>query len=181
MKKILIAAAAITFAVVTQAASFAWDNGDGDLYVSSGSGDVADGYIVYLMDAGVTSVSAAQAAFATGDFSSLSTGWAADYASDQGWVEGAGVSGFTSGSAYNLYLVAFDAGAAADANNFYISDELTVNFPGSGLPGIASWDLSATETASNWAAISSESVPEPTSGLLLLLGMAGLALRRKQI
>ena len=34
---------------------------------------------------------------------------------------------------------------------------------------------SATQNASNWAA-----VPEPTSGLLLLLGVAGLALRRKQ-
>ncbi|MBR4616199.1 MAG: PEP-CTERM sorting domain-containing protein [Kiritimatiellae bacterium] len=33
----------------------------------------------------------------------------------------------------------------------------------------------ATQNASNWAA-----VPEPTSGLLLLLGMAGLALKRKR-
>lgn len=33
----------------------------------------------------------------------------------------------------------------------------------------------ATQTASNWAA-----VPEPTSGLLLLLGVAGLALKRKR-
>ena len=34
---------------------------------------------------------------------------------------------------------------------------------------------SATQNASNWAA-----VHEPTSGLLLLLGMAGLALKRKR-
>ena len=32
-----------------------------------------------------------------------------------------------------------------------------------------------TQTAGNWAA-----VPEPTSGLLMLLGMAGLALKRKR-
>lgn len=32
--------------------------------------------------------------------------------------------------------------------------------------------------ASNWSTMSA--VPEPTSGLLLLLGMAGLALRRKR-
>ena len=32
---------------------------------------------------------------------------------------------------------------------------------------------------STWQAIPTESVPEPTSGLLLLLGVAGLALRRK--
>ena len=35
----------------------------------------------------------------------------------------------------------------------------------------------ATQDASNWQ---SSAVPEPTSGLLLLLGMAGLALRRKR-
>ena len=34
---------------------------------------------------------------------------------------------------------------------------------------------SQTQTASNWVA-----VPEPTSGLLMLLGMAGLALRRRR-
>jgi hypothetical protein len=34
---------------------------------------------------------------------------------------------------------------------------------------------SATQNASNWAA-----VPEPTSGLLMLLGVAGLALKRKR-
>ena len=34
---------------------------------------------------------------------------------------------------------------------------------------------SATQNASNWAA-----VPEPTSGLLMLIGIAGLALRRRR-
>ena len=36
---------------------------------------------------------------------------------------------------------------------------------------------SATQNAANWT---TAAVPEPTSGLLLLLGVAGLALRRKQ-
>ena len=36
----------------------------------------------------------------------------------------------------------------------------------------------ATQTASNW--VGGEAVPEPTSGLLMLLGMAGLALRRRR-
>ena len=33
---------------------------------------------------------------------------------------------------------------------------------------------------STWASIPTESIPEPTSGLLLLLGVAGLALKRKR-
>ena len=37
--------------------------------------------------------------------------------------------------------------------------------------------LAKTEYATAWAA---QSIPEPTSGLLLLLGMAGLALRRRR-
>jgi hypothetical protein len=39
---------------------------------------------------------------------------------------------------------------------------------------------SATQNASNWASSGGgEPVPEPTSGLLMLIGAAGLALRRK--
>ena len=34
-------------------------------------------------------------------------------------------------------------------------------------------------SGATWQAIPTESIPEPTSGLLLLLGVAGLALRRK--
>ena len=36
-------------------------------------------------------------------------------------------------------------------------------------------NMTSATAASNW-----QSVPEPTSGLLLLLGMAGLALKRKR-
>ena len=97
MKKLIIAAIAVGFAAVTQAASFAWDNGDGDLYLSDGSGAKASGYIAYLLDAGVTPTATAQTAFAGGDFSALAGGWEADDLSDAGWVESSGTTGFTAG------------------------------------------------------------------------------------
>ena len=51
-----------------------------------------------------------------------------------------------------------------------------VKTPDSTTTNIATFGVSnsATQNASNWTA-----APEPTSGLLMLLGIAGLALRRK--
>ena len=176
MKKLVVATIAVAFAAVTQAASFSWDNGDGDLFVSSGAGTTATGYIAYLLDAGVTPTATAQTAFAAGDFSALAKGWEADDLADGGWLEGNNISGFTAGTSYNFYLAVFDSSTVEGAKNFYISDTAAVSFPGSGLPGSASFDLSATSSAGAWTA----AAPEPTSGLLLLLGMAGLALKRKR-
>jgi len=49
--------------------------------------------------------------------------------------------------------------------------ELAVTAPASG---------PVTFSSGSWTAPSSESVPEPTSGMLLLLGVAGLALKRRR-
>ena len=58
----------------------------------------------------------------------------------------------------------------------FTSAAKTAVAPETGAAGVAFGNLqTATTTAGAW-----QSVPEPTSGLLLLLGMAGLALRRKQ-
>lgn len=53
------------------------------------------------------------------------------------------------------------------ANTTFTQDMSTGNYSLS-VPSASSWTVQATD------------VPEPTSGLLLLLGVAGLALRRKQ-
>ena len=177
MKKLMLTLTAIALAVVANASACNWDNGNGDLYVSSGSGDAASGYLVYLVDAGVTSSSALEAAISSGDYSFTSTAWAADGLSDAGWVEGTDSSPFTAGSSYSLYLVAFDAGTIDAAKNYYISAAEDVSFKGSGVPSSVSFDLSATASAGAWTATAA---PEPTSGLLLLFGLAGLALKRKR-
>ena len=82
------------------------------------------------------------------------------------------------GDVYGRF-VAFDSNA--DGNWYYLSGEAYgTGYDGSedyptGTPlGWAATDYST----SNWHTVSA--VPEPTSGLLLLLGVAGLALKRKR-
>ena len=73
-------------------------------------------------------------------------------------------------TSYDFYFV-------LDANGkTFTSDtkSVTALSVGTGVIGFGNM-ASATQNAGNWAA-----VPEPTSGLLMLLGMAGLALKRKR-
>ena len=71
---------------------------------------------------------------------------------------------FVADSNYNFYFTAADA-----AGNTYKSETLTTKALAVG-KGSISFEGNGTWTAA----------PEPTSGLLLLLGVAGLALKRKR-
>lgn len=88
-------------------------------------------------------------------------------------------SDFASGSV-SAFAVIFDGTDMASANNYYIVNEgatKSVSFTSStGAKNLAfGSQATATQAAGAWTA-----VPEPTSGLLMLLGMAGLALRRRR-
>ena len=79
-------------------------------------------------------------------------------------------AGAVVGNNYDFYFVIEDSGKA------YTSATKTAPAQATTTQTVAFGNqASATQNASNWAA-----VPEPTSGLLLLLGMAGLALKRKR-
>ena len=85
----------------------------------------------------------------------------------------------------NAYIVLFDS-----ANNLFISDAVgntidemstTLYAFNEGKTGdiwALNGDASEGYAGAGW--YTAAAAPEPTSGLLLLLGMAGLALRRKQ-
>ena len=191
MKKLMITCAAVAIAAVAQAASINWSISNvysptdstakiaagkmsAWLFVTANSTDVTTGIPV-------TTLSAVQTVLNSGDLSGLSSLSAANAVNgSDGNISGAtGLTGFSSGS-LTAFAVIVDGADLASAKNYFLVSggaEKTATFTSStGMKALA-WgsQASITQAAGAWTA-----VPEPTSGLLMLLGMAGLALRRKR-
>ena len=73
------------------------------------------------------------------------------------------------------YAIVFDVGDATptSASKYIVSSTETITFANSTTPRSSS---GLSMAGSTWTAVA----PEPTSGLLMLLGVAGLALKRKR-
>ena len=97
-----------------------------------------------------------------------------------------GLGSYNAGDTASFYAVVYDASSIAGANNYVISDVVsaTVSSTGANI-SLAFGSMKATTTANKFltslnSGWTSANVPEPTSALLLLVGGAMLALRRKQ-
>ena len=189
MKKLMIALAVAACTVAVQAASFNWSSsgtnagktfyaadGATTLYAASGA------TTLYLFDAGITSQDTLLAGLrgdkTIADFSAVATQSLADTSrlTDQT------VSYGSAGTAYNFYMAIVDGDdvflSASVSASGQASDTAPIKFSGiKTATQTAFADTTATFAANGagWYA-----VPEPTSGLLMLLGMAGLALKRKR-
>lgn len=128
-----------------------------------------------------TSLAAVQAILSSGDLTGLEGLFAASKANvSDGMFGGAtGLTGFSSGS-LSAFVVIIDSTDLATASNYFIvgdGAERSASFASATGAKMLSWgdQTAATQGGGAW-----QSVPEPTSGLLLLLGVAGLALKRKR-
>lgn len=175
MKKIIIAFAAIALAVTVNAAACAWSGSAIALSTTAGAGS-ATSYALYLLDASVTSAADMGEYLANGDTSKIAaatvetTSGIAVGTTTARWNKSSG--SYDAGTTVTYYTVIFNNSIDA-ADQFMITAEKTATAPGTGNLSMAF----GTQAANTWTTMA---VPEPTSGLLLLLGMAGLALKRKQ-
>jgi len=187
MKKLIIAAWAVAFAVGVQAASIEWGT-TGAFYDTAGDPDwptVAAGTTAYFVFASSYAQSDLVADFAAGTIDNAKL-----TAINSGTIGADGTVAKVTGSSTSLagsqdaYIVILK-----DADNMFISDianntidEMSVTTYGFDEAQTGDiWALngaaSAGYSAPGWY---TASVPEPTSGLLMLLGVAGLALRRRR-
>ena len=93
--------------------------------------------------------------------------------------------GLSDSTTYQAYLMIFDTDPISDSSNFYLTDVKSLTtMTGTGTSQVKfGSQKTATQSAANWSSASgggTGGVPEPTSALLLLMGGAMLALRRKQ-
>ncbi|MBQ3746625.1 MAG: PEP-CTERM sorting domain-containing protein [Kiritimatiellae bacterium] len=179
MKKLMILAAVTIFAAVTHAAAVGWNlagaaNYKGDAYsffVIGQNGTDSIATITALLDAGNAIDS-----YAFGSGTVANNGAATIGATASGKTLDAGT--------YEAFFVVFDATTPTSGSTKYVvvsgASTLTKEIAATAATVTFTTGNQATflNNADNWKSYGA--VPEPTSGLLMLLGMAGLALRRKR-
>lgn len=192
MKKLILMATIAMSALVAPAATVTWTMTN--VYGPSGSLNNGSAYMFgYNSDSGISHamiVSSIQSAFIKNGgvegVSELLTNnykWspssAGTYTDTNSKIDPVSKLGLEAGSTYNFYVVIFDTDTLSSESKFFVSKELTSKKVPTGssnlLLGFGSMATSS-QAEGAWQAI-----PEPTSGLLLLLGAAGLALKRKHI
>lgn len=192
MKKLIIAAFAVACAAVVQAATVNWQSGalytaaDANGGWSSTLVNNANALVtvsVYLVDA---STYATVSAMSQEDMYKWAANKTATYtAQNKNANTGALIGAATvtdsnlEGSTTYYSILTAEYSDATLGKDFYMAAAASTTTPATGQKNIQNI-FGGASTAATGGVRDWQPVPEPTSGLLMLLGFAGLALRRKQ-
>ena len=177
MKKLIMALVVAAVAVASNAATVNWKSGS-NIQGPAGGTLAKNTWTMYVWDnLSATDYAALDVSTMYGTYSKMLD--SAKSATIGTPSLGATVKNTTATDSTTYYAAVLFTYTDAEGKAWYIANKGTVTTDALGNGGSA---LNLAKTRYDGSAISgwtSAAVPEPTSGLLLLLGMAGLALKRK--
>ncbi len=187
MKKIMIMALAAVSAMALNAATVSWtitnvkqgDTGvSGTAYVFFVEGASADtSWATGLANKGATAVKDAIASAGANFSYTPKNAGTYSYITAQGYTLKTNEElGLTGNTQYTAYAIIFDTAEITEDSKFIVTGTRTATTYGDASASNRAFQI-GSQASATWNAVA---VPEPTSGLLMLVGLAGLALRRRR-
>lgn len=181
MKKLVMLIAVALMAAVGQAAAVTWSATK--VMNPKDSATALPGAVAYLFDSATLSSSDLVSALKGDGFSTVSSKALSTATSGAtGGISKVGEtlpSSYVGGNSVSLYAVIFDS-SDTTKGNYIITSEKTIVLKSTGATTAAFGSQAGATWTKYGSDVPGSDVPEPTSGLLLLIGGAMLALRRKQ-